>query len=166
MLRWLHRLRIRKIQATCSMYNSQIASKLYSYFIERLDVVENSKGWLIGDCPHCGKKKKWGVHLETNRSNCFVCGVKSKPLQLVKDIEEFKTIHEVYKLLLKYEGFNFQISTNNNYEAPKPIKSTLPEDFKLVGIYDTKIDQMARNYLKKRGFSTKRAMMHGLGYSS
>lgn len=147
------------------MYNEYLASKLYSYFITKLDLKENDKGWLIGDCPSCGKKRKFGIHVSTNRSNCFVCGEKTKLLPLVKEIEGYKTFSEVYALLNKYEAFKFHIEktyTPKNKEVP--FINNLPPEYRMVGLLESRMDRLVRTKLKARGIGLTRAMLLGIGY--
>lgn len=150
-------------------YTEEVASQLYSYFIERLNVKENTKNWLVGDCPHCGKKKKFGINVHINMTNCFVCGVKATPLNLVKQLEEYNTFNEVMNLLNKYDSFSIDISDslrdqNETHEDKIKIVQALPKEYKLIGLYDSKLEKIARAQLKKRGFSVNRAMMLGIGY--
>lgn len=150
-------------------YNEDIASRLYSYFIETLGLKENSKNWLVGDCPHCGKKNKFGINVHINMANCFVCGDRTSPLGVVKKVEGFNTFSEVYKLITKYETFSIDLAETLNRgkvskkETSKIIKA-LPEEYKMVGLYDSKLDHLVRKQLKRRGFGLTKAMMLGFGY--
>lgn len=147
-------------------YTEEVASRLYSYFVERLDLVENSNGWLVGDCPSCGKVRKFGINVSIGMTNCFVCGPGPGPVALVKNLEGFKTFAEVYKLLQSYEAFNIDLGKRS--ETPKKAKTkiikALPKEYKMVGLYDSVIDRVVRKQLKARGFSLTKAMMLGFGY--
>lgn len=149
-------------------YTEEIASRLYTYFVENLNLKENSKQWLVGDCPHCGKKNKFGINVHINMANCFVCGDRTTPLGIVKKLENFDTFSEVYKLISKYETFSIELSDNirSNTEKEKPLKiiKALPKEYKMVGLYDSKLDKIVRKQLKKRGFSLIKSMMLGFGY--
>lgn len=148
-------------------YTEETASRLYTYFIETLDMKENNKNWLVGDCPHCGKKKKFGINVHINMANCFVCGDRTSPLGVVKKLEGFNTFNEVYQLINKYEAFSIDLA-----EAIKPDKAkervkivkALPKEYKMVGLYDSKMEQLVRKQLKARGFGLTKAMMLGFGY--
>lgn len=150
-------------------YTEEIASKLYSYFVEKLDLKENNKNWLVGDCPHCGKKKKFGINVQMNMTNCFVCMEKMSPLNLVKELEGFKSFNEVTRLLERYESFSIELTdhvrekneTNNDKVR---VIQTLPKEYKMVGLYDSKLEHIVRAQLKRRGFSVTKAMMLGFGY--
>lgn len=147
------------------MYNSFVASKLYSYFITKGGLKETPKGWLVGDCPHCGKENKFGVHVETNRSNCFVCLQKTKLLPLVKVMEGFDTFSQVYNLLNNYDSFKLKVQrADRPKKIVKPFVNNLPPEYRLVGLVDTRMDKLVRSKLKARGIGLTRAMLLGIGY--
>lgn len=149
------------------MYNSQVLGKIYTWAIEQLGMREvGGKGWLGGDCPHCGKEGKFGIHVEDNRSNCFVCGTRMNLKTLVKTVHQLKTDREFYTILDKYRGFKIHIDRPNREEPiPKDIgDDILPEGFRLLGTGNSILEQNALKQMKARGYSKSRLWALGVGY--
>lgn len=154
-------------------YTGEIASKLFVYFNEKLNLTrENSKGWQTGDCPHCGKKSKFGINLKQNKTNCFVCGTRLKPLLLVKELEGYKSFYEVYTLLKNYESFNFQVDNDEDSyylgadDDYTTIIGALPKEYRMIGTSNSKYHEILINKLSKRGISKQQAIYLGIGYCS
>src|SRR6478735_1414974 len=146
------------------MYNNIFKGKLFAYFTQRLGMNEkvNARGWIEGDCPSCGKQDKFGVNIKDNRSKCWTCGYNANPIAIIQEVEHATTYQEVYKILDIYDGSNY-------YELPAAIKKEvtnfqLPEEFKLVGLYDSYTAKLVEQNLRKRNFSIKRLMQAGVGY--
>lgn len=100
------------------MYNTEIAGKFYSWAIDHLDMAPvGNKGWLGGDCPHCGKERKFGIHVGSNTSNCFVCGTRMKLINLVMYVHEVKTYSDAMKILDGFQGFKIQIDREREVEV-------------------------------------------------
>ena len=139
--------------------------KLNSYFKTRLGAVDYNHGWLKSDCPHCGKHQKFGINLSQNRTNCFVCGEKLSPINLVMMLEGFQTFSEVTQLLNTGEFYD------KDYKEPSvSLKTTeahikLPEHFVLFGSPDNSyIGKAARATLINRGFDVDYVRSLGWGY--
>lgn len=153
-------------------YTPEIASKLFTYFNTKLNLGrENAKGWQTGDCPHCGKKSKFGINLKINRTNCFSCETRLRPLALVKYLEGFKSFYEVYTLLKNFKSFRFDIDTPDTpkyHDTPEiQVIEALPKEFTLIGTNKKSIwNKILVNRLKGRGISEEQALYLGIGYCS
>ena len=144
-----------------SRLNQNINSKLYEWFSKKLGMFDYRNGWLKGDCPDCGAEKKYGVHLSYNRSNCFVCGYHEKPLYVVRTVQNFQTLQEVYNLLVDFKGYHFKEHKVERIER-KPV--ILPEGFRLLSQGKSQIAKSARSYMKNRGFNIDTLSAKGFGY--
>lgn len=137
-------------------------AKMVSYFVDKLGVVPHNTGWLRqGLCPQCSKDKKFGINLFLNRTNCFSCGYHPVPLYLVMKLENLDTYTQVFKFLDAFEGAEY-------LEIAMPVleekKVKLPESFRLLSFGEGSVARMARNYMKKRGYSIDKLTMKGVGY--
>lgn len=150
------------------MFNEHVAGKIFTWAIEHMQMAEvGSKGWLGGDCPHCGKEGKFGINVEGNISNCFVCGTKMKLIPLIQEVHNLKTYQEVYKLLDGYEGFKINIDHNRSFEVEQKIgDELLPEGFKLIGMGKSTIAQVAVRVMKNRGYKIGSLLALGIGYTT
>ena len=79
------------------------------------------RGWLKGDCPECGKDKKYGVNIALNRTNCFSCGYKKSPIDVIADVENLVTRNEVYSLLGTFEGLEYYEEELKPYELKENV---------------------------------------------
>lgn len=143
------------------MYNRNILNRLNTYFHNRLGMFDYNRGWLKGDCPHCGKAQKFGVNLSQNRTNCFVCGEKKQPFTVMMMVENFKK---------KTEGVRY-LMTFDELEVIEPllelrIEQTviLPESFKILSLGEGQYGKSARGYMKGRGFDIDDLSLSGWGY--
>lgn len=145
------------------IFNSKVGGKLYSYFTTKLNMRDYRNGWLKGDCPFCGKQEKFGVNIVENRTNCFSCGSHRSPFLCLLELEQFQTYSEGYKLLGTLE------SIENFSRLPKEIITeskllALPEGFKLLQLGNSIIANLARQYMKSRGFNIMKLTLKGIGY--
>lgn len=145
------------------MYSKKIVNRLNTYFHNRLGMVDYNRGWLKGDCPHCGKEQKFGVNLSSNRSNCFVCGTKKKPFTLLMMIENFVTKTEAMKFLMQFDESEV---IEPLLELREEREVIIPESFKVLSLGDSQYGKSARGYMKSRGFDIDELSMSGWGYCS
>lgn len=150
------------------MMNTKVLGKVYAWAIEKMGMTEvGTKGWLGGNCPHCGKEGKFGIHVESNSSNCFVCGTRMKLLPLIKHVHNLQTFQQVYQILDNYEGFKIAVSHQREMEVEQRIgDELLPEGFKLLGFGKSVVAKAAVNVMKRRGYSVDRLMALGVGYTA
>lgn len=141
----------------------EVAGKLAAYFRDKLDVKPHRTGWLRqGTCPSCGKEKKFGVNPLFDRTNCFSCGYHPKPLDLLMHLEGFSTWMEAHTYLKSFEGTEYRDSP---VDFIKEKEVSLPESYTLIILGDSTLANLARNYLKKRGYKNLTALaMKGVGY--
>ena len=142
-------------------YNKTLHSKIYSYFLQRLNLRKYRRGWLKGNCPSCGAIDKFGVQMAQNRTNCFKCGFNKKPLNVISFVENHSTYEETRNFLGVFEGVEY-------YEAPVEIRKQkrveLPESYKLISLGNSTFSYICRNYLRNRGFSIPKLERAGVGY--
>lgn len=146
-------------------FNNKFKSQLKAYFIKRLGAFEYKHGWLKMDCPICGKEKKFGVNISLNRSNCFVCGYKEKPVDIVMELELISTIPEAKKYLdrSEFDGYEYK---DEKLDLKQRKDLILPEGFRLITQGDSQLARSARNYVKSRGFKINDVAKKGWGYSN
>lgn len=142
-------------------YNKDLAPKLVAYFKNRLSLYNYRNGWLKGDCPHCGKENKFGVNIGQNKSNCFVCNEKMKPLDLIVHLEGLSGRKDVYNFIKGLEDVDPFESSLKPLEL-KDVK--LPESFTLINLGNDLVAKLARNYMRKRGFKIFDLALKGIGY--
>jgi len=118
-------------------------------------------GWLKGDCPKCGKHDKFGVHIGSNKSNCFVCGHKPRLIELIAKFERVE-YNEAFKILNKQEQLEYK---EPKYElvAPK-VDSILPESYRILSLGSSEMAKVMRRYVQKRGFNPNKVALKGWGY--
>lgn len=139
-----------------------IRAKLYSYFTQRLRMIEYTRGWIQGDCPYCGKEKKFGVQLDDNRAHCFSCDIHTKPLSVVFARENLNTYRDVTSFLNTFQDIKIFNTKNDTINTRDEFK--LPDEFRLVGLYDSQVAKIVENNLKGRGFNIRKLMKAGVGY--
>lgn len=144
------------------MYNKDLMGRMTTYFIQKLGVKEHSTGWLIrGECPDCGERGKFGINLEMNRTNCFKCGYRPKPRGLIMKLEKLETYVDFLKFLKTFES----VDVIQRKVEPLTTKETrLPEGFKLLNLGDSFTSNLARKYMRKRGYNILTLAMKGIGY--
>lgn len=142
--------------------NSTIVNKMAAYFMDKLRVVPHNTGWLRqGTCPACSKEKKYGINLWMNRSNCFSCGYHPTPMSLLIKLEGLNTFNDAMRFINAFEGAEYLDRAMPVMER-KEVK--LPESFTLLAFGDSRMGNIARNYMKKRGYSIQQLTMKGVGY--
>ena len=143
------------------MYNKKTYNKFYSYFIDKIGVRDYRRGWLKGDCPACGKNDKFGINLYMNKTNCFVCGYNPTPKQLVAELEELENDKDVLSIINGYEEREYLAPVLKQIED---VEFTLPEGYTNILLGNSKLAQLARNYVTKRGFDINEVALKGWGY--
>lgn len=141
---------------------SKIKIKLHQYFTQRLGMFVYRRGWLKGDCPECGKDKKYGVNIALNRTNCFSCGYKKSPIDVIADVENLVTRNEVYSLLGTFEGLEYYEEELKPYELKENV--SLPDSYHNIKRGKSIMGKAARAYVKKRGFDIDKVSKSGWGY--
>jgi len=145
-----------------SKFNDDIAGRLVTYFLQKLDAREHHTGWLRqGTCPACGKTKKFGINIIMDRTNCFSCGYHPKPIFLVMKLENLTTYIQVFKFLKAFEYTSYY---QGEVELLETKPTYLPESFKLLSIGTSYTAKLARRYMEKRGFDILDLTMKGVGY--
>lgn len=139
-----------------------LIGKLISYYKQKLHVKPHNTGWYRqGTCPHCGKDRKFGVNVSQDRTNCFSCGVHTKPLQLLIELEGLETYNEAFKFLGSFESAAY-LETPTEFLKEKI--GNLPEGYRLISLGESEMSKRARRYLEGRGFDTDDLMFKGVGY--
>jgi hypothetical protein len=141
--------------------NREYKSKLYSYAINSLGLRDYTRGWMKGDCPNCGRKDKFGLHIGYYRTNCFVCGYHPTPFNLILDLEGFDNYNEVKKFLNNYIGKTY---IEHKIERIERKETVLPDGFKSLIFGKSRISKLARSYIVKRGFDPEELSYKGWGY--
>lgn len=141
-------------------YSKVIKRKITQYFKEKLKLYDYRNGWLKGDCPYCGKHK-FGVDVNKGRANCFACGNKLSPLKVIMELEDLETKPQLYHLLNTFEGVDF---LEPKIEIREWKKVELPESFRLLSLGNSMLSELARNYMRGRGFNITSLTMKGIGY--
>lgn len=142
------------------MPNNIVQNKLHEYFEQR-GFRDYRNGWMKGDCPDCGKENKYGVHLEDDRTNCFSCGYRVRPLRALMALEGFNTLNQAYLFLRAFEGAEYIRREDPKIETRA---AEFPPGYHLISLGDSEVAKLARNYMKKRGFSLNSLEMAGIGY--
>lgn len=141
--------------------NHNIKSKIYQYFVENMGMYDYRRGWLKGDCPSCGEHK-FGIHIATNRTNCFKCTYHIKPLELIMEIEGINTYYKLKSILDNLEGRKYVEPILEPYELKK--NTVLPESYRNIRSGNSVFSRSARKYLKNRGFEIIELSKMGWGY--
>lgn len=146
------------------MINSRFKSKLYSYFVKRLNIRKYRNGWYrIPVCPYCGRENKMGINLSTFRTNCFRCNAHPSPIELAMDVEDFTEYSELIKLL-DNEDFTELTFKEDKVELSGRKEVYLPEGFRNISEGRSQLARSMRSYIKKRGFSVEGLSKQGVGY--
>ena len=144
-------------------FNKSIQGKLFHYFQQRLRIKASTKGWWRSDCPLCGGKYTFGIHLSESRAHCFKCLESLKPLRLLMIMEKFETINEVYKYLSIQQEYEYY-DTYSKIPIREFKQVELPQGFKLLTQGENLIAKAARHYIHKRGFDIEKLALNGIGY--
>lgn len=145
-----------------SKYNQDVTGKLITYFQQKLGVREHHTGWFRqGTCPECGKEKKFGINVLMNRTNCFSCAYRPRPFNLMLRLEGLKTYVEGYNFLKAFDAATY---VDKEIDLLKTKKTELPESFRLLSIGTNQVSNLARAYMRSRGFNIFNLTMKGIGY--
>ena len=135
--------------------------QMWGYFQSSFGMYEYRRGWAKGQCPWCGADDKFGVNLEENKAHCFKCDHRAKPYKVIMDQEGMRNFGELARFLKTYDTAEYRpIKVERVEEVP----IVLPTGFKLLKYGDGRIGNMARNYMKGRGFNIKEISRKGIGY--
>ena len=115
-------------------------------------------------CPECGKtkslnKRKLSISLETGIYHCWVCEIKGKNIAYLA--KKFRAYDNVLEGL--YQCFG-KINIKNIEEKEEIV--TLPKDYKLLCIDDSRQSKIAKNYLFKRGLDYSDIVKYKVGISN
>lgn len=120
-----------------------------------------TRGWLKGNCPSCGRENKFGVNLATNKTNCFVCSYRDKPILVVSKVEGLDW-QSTLRFLGTFESLEYKEPTVIEYER-KVVN--LPSGFRLLNEGDDYMAKLVRNYIiNKRKLNIDRLSNKGFGY--
>lgn len=150
-----------------SKVNNIFRGRLLKYFTQRLGAYKYRNGWYKTlACPYCGKPGKFGINISLNRGHCFRCEVSPSLIDLVQYLEKVDTYAEVIAILNKSEYDNYAYVE----ETPQPIKVKkticMPDGFMLLNQGNSNLANIARAYVKKRGFDVEELSKAGWGYGT
>lgn len=149
---------------TWKIIKNGVRLKYYTYFTKRLGLQSYRRGWLKGDCPSCGKKGKYGVNIAQDRTNCFVCGYKETPADVIIRLENLNDFKDLKHYLADYDDFEIKEEKAESFSLREDI--TLPESYRNIKRGDNIFGRNARAYCKKRGFDINTISKKGWGYCS
>jgi len=141
--------------------NKEILGKLQTYFISRLGMYEYRRGWLKGECPKCGRVDKYGVNLSMGKTNCFVCGYNSRPIEVIRELENLRSYSETLIFIKAFESSSFFEYVPEILESPS---LTMPTGFKLLNQGNGEVGKIIRRYVKGRGLNIENLSLRGFGY--
>lgn len=142
------------------MKGEAVKRQMFGYF-QTLGFYEYRRGWMKGDCPWCGAEDKMGIHLEDNRTHCFRCEERVKPMKMIMEKEGMRQFKDLFEFLNQYDSASYKPA---KVERVAEVPVVLPKGFKLLKYGDTRIGRMARNYMRGRGFNIKEISRKGIGY--
>lgn len=143
--------------------NKQFKSKLHEYFIKKLGAFDYRHGWMKSRCPYCGREKKFGINISSNRCNCFRCGEHPSLMQLVMHLEHVDSYTEAYKIVDSRDASGYVFKEDPvELKEKKPVY--LPEGFKSITLGSSQLARSARSYIENRGFNLQEAANMGWGY--
>jgi DNA primase len=138
------------------------------YFRIKLNAIDNHRGWLQCTCPYCGREKKFGINLKSMSTNCFRCGAKPRPIELLMELEQINDYLEALHFLSDSRFDNeFYVDYEElpTYHAKdKDPYIPLPISFKNIKYGETFLAKKAREYVIGRGFSINELSQKGWGY--
>lgn len=143
--------------------NSNIKGKMHQYFIRKIGAFDYRHSWMKSNCPYCGREKKFGINLSSNRCNCFRCGEHPSPIGLIMYLENIDSFQEVLHILESgdYSGYVFK---EEKVELKGKKEFFLPDGFRNISMGNSVLAKSARNYLKRRGFNIDELARKGWGY--
>lgn len=146
-------------------FNKDTQDKLYSYFTQRWGMWDYTRGWLKGDCPICGKEKKFGIQIEENRAHCFSCDEHYTIFKYITEVENLKEYNDVYKIIKTYQsGDRAYTKASTDLPGVEKRALALPDEYRLLGLYNSRTAKLVEQNLKGRGFNINRLMRKGIGY--
>jgi hypothetical protein len=143
-------------------YNESIKGKLFNYFRQRLNIKMSTKGWWRCNCPLCGGKYSFGIHMEEYKAHCFKCEEYIDTIKTLMVVEGFETRSEAYKFLAIQQEYEYFESYTREKKVYKKVE--LPEGYQLISSGTNIIAKSARHYITKRGFKVDSLAMKGVGY--
>lgn len=142
--------------------NSDTKRRLYQWAKQRLGAYSYRRGWTKSDCPACGKHK-YGINLSQNRTNCFSCGYKPIPLELIVEVESLVNFTDAKNLLNTFdESLEYKEEKVEAFELKE--HTDLPPGYRNIRRGNNRIAKMARKYVKSRGFEVDKVARFGWGY--
>lgn len=143
--------------------NNNLKGRLHQYFIRKIGAFDYRHSWMKSDCPYCGREKKFGINLSSNRCNCFRCGEHPSPIGLIMYLENTDSFQEVLHIIESgdYSGYVFK---EEKVELKGKKEFFLPDGFKNISMGNSVLAKSARNYLKRRGFNIDELARKGWGY--
>lgn len=143
--------------------NSNIKGKMHQYFIRKIGAYDYRNSWMKSNCPYCGREKKFGINLSSNRCNCFRCGEHPSPIGLIMYLENIDSFQEALHILESgdYSGYVFK---EEKVELKGKKEFFLPDGFRNISMGNSVLAKSARNYLKRRGFNIDELARKGWGY--
>lgn len=145
-------------------YNQTIRGKLFKYFQDRLGLKKSTKGWWRADCPYCGGRFTFGIHLENYKVKCFKCDHYSNPMSLLMYLEGFEQFNQATNFLNIQQEYEAYERLNRSKENREVKHLELPESFLLLIHGDSMMGKAARYYMKKRGYDITKLSLMGVGY--
>lgn len=145
------------------MITEKFKSKLYTYCKKKLGAENYRNGWLKATCPFCGRELKFGINLNTYRTNCFVCHYHSNPAQMVMDLEGLDTYPQLIQFLNNEDYSEYTFTPERVLLGERKV-FYLPEGFRLINQGSNQVAKSLRGYVKKRGFSIELLSKSGVGY--
>lgn len=104
-----------------------------------------------------------GIHLENRKAHCFKCLEAKSPIEVLMDIEGFKTFAEAAGFLQIQQEYEYYESyTRSPKVEVRPIE--LPESFTLLSQGTSVYGKSARAYMIGRGFKIDKLALKGVGY--
>lgn len=109
--------------------------------------------------PKAKKKRKLSIAIDTGMYHCWVCESKGKSLaKLIKyEIPQFKDLDKVR------EYFGSEIIDDESIE--EEVKISLPEDFRMVVLTNSRTSRRIKKYLENRGMSEEDLYRFKVGFS-
>lgn len=144
------------------MYSlDNIRSSVVGYAQHVLGFYEYRTVWLKGTCIYCGAEAKAGINVERLWYNCFKCGTSGKVLPMIQKLEGIPSYPELFRFLAQYNNATYKAPTVEHIPE-RPV--VLPDGFKLLKYGDGRIGDMARKYMRGRGFDIQDLSRKGVGY--
>jgi hypothetical protein len=133
------------------------------YFITNHNAYDYKRDWYrVPTCPFCGREEKLGVNYNNNRAHCFRCEYDESLLQAVMDIEGIPSLTATVKFLKDIDISKIKLKPY----IPVPEREVvLPNGFRILSRGYSRMGEMARNYVRNRGFDVIALSRMGVGYT-